>query len=210
MIDTDFAAWQDNDVDLVLSHYTATAAFLPVRHGLHRTGWGTGIPRRGGKGRACRTARRRVFRDRARRFGCTRTREPHLDGGSPTWYLHPRCGSPRLPHDRTVASGRLRGRRRVVRCNAGCDIRSGAGSEDPLEDPDDSLSEPIQQVDACCDQRDAEPPWHRKVFGLGFLLRKERRLVCHDGRRSRRRAMMRMGAPVKSVSPRSLPSRKRR
>lgn len=28
MIDTDFAAWQDNDVDLVLSHYTETAAFV--------------------------------------------------------------------------------------------------------------------------------------------------------------------------------------
>ena len=28
LIDTDFAAWQDNDVDLVLSHYTDTAAFV--------------------------------------------------------------------------------------------------------------------------------------------------------------------------------------
>ena len=28
MLDTDFAAWQDNDVDLVLSHYTERAAFV--------------------------------------------------------------------------------------------------------------------------------------------------------------------------------------
>ncbi|MDH3247604.1 MAG: hypothetical protein OEQ47_01475 [Acidimicrobiia bacterium] len=28
LIDADFAAWQDNDVDLVLSHYTDTAAFV--------------------------------------------------------------------------------------------------------------------------------------------------------------------------------------